>query len=86
MVEKLLSAQILQQTPTNQPEEEKTKKETVSVGTSTPVGIDVCSVAVNTSSIWPTPADIGLVSPSKVPESIKRMVESVGIQCKSGGL
>ncbi|KAM3178209.1 hypothetical protein ACTXT7_003015 [Hymenolepis weldensis] len=83
MVEKLLSAQILQQTPTNQPEEEKTKKGTVSVGTSTPVGIDVCNVAVNTSSIWPTPTDIGLVSPSKVPESIKKMVESVGIQCKS---
>ncbi|VDO04028.1 unnamed protein product [Rodentolepis nana] len=60
LVEKLISTQMLHQTPTKQVQEEKTERRTSSVGTSTPIDLDVCSVAVNTSSIWPTPADIGL--------------------------
>nr|CDS29616.2 hypothetical transcript [Hymenolepis microstoma] len=86
LVEKLISTQILRQTPTKQFREEQTEKRTSSVGASTPVDLDVCSVAVNTSSIWPTPVDIGLVSPTEVPKTSKMIGESVGIQCKSVSL
>ncbi|KAM7536596.1 hypothetical protein Aperf_G00000086976 [Anoplocephala perfoliata] len=81
LIERLLSAQIHQQSPVK--DEKVGKKEVATVGTSTPVGLDVCSVAVNTSAIWPTPADIGLVSPSEVSSSPKKLLESVGIQCDS---
>lgn len=82
LVERLLSAQMHQQSPVK--DEKGTKKEMATVGTSTPVGLDVCSVAVNTSAIWPETADMGLVSPSEASSSPKKLLKSVGIQCESG--
>lgn len=84
LVERLLAAQQPRQTPTT------ATMQKVTVGTSTSVAHEVCSVAVNTSAVWPTAADIGLVpatlSSSPAPSLLTpcQTVESVGVQCEPG--
>uniref|UniRef100_A0A5K3EWT2 Mediator of RNA polymerase II transcription subunit 13 n=1 Tax=Mesocestoides corti TaxID=53468 RepID=A0A5K3EWT2_MESCO len=76
LVERLLAAQRPPTTAAT-----STAARDVSVGTDTREEItrSRSSVAVNTSSVWPTPFDIGLAPPPLVPS---KMVESVGVQCE----
>ncbi|VDK32012.1 unnamed protein product [Taenia asiatica] len=83
LVERLLAAQQPHQIPTTE------TMEKVTVGTNTSIAQEVCSVAVNTSAVWPTAADIGLVpaplsaSPAPSLPTPRQPVESVGVQCDS---